>query len=229
MGAPWPTASRTESITISSPEKSLPVINKNKCISRQPHKIRQTGAKMWIDDACIPELILMCLQVSSRTVRMMHWTRYSTVYGIFERCFLYWVHDPFLNAKNHWIMIQGRKPETVNCNDLIRKDLLHNPTLQTEINHKINCQILIFDPSCKLAPFYLFSSSPPSSLVNFEEKPTFRVWWLFIDTGCDRYCRPFCDTNINLHKIFKNNNRLMKFSGIVYLYLDFTFSGWNRL
>jgi hypothetical protein len=26
--------------------------------------------------------------------------------------------------------------------------------------------------------------------------------------------------NINLHKIFKNNNRLMKLPGIVYLYLD---------
>jgi hypothetical protein len=35
----------------------------------------------------------------------------------------------------------------------------------------------------------------------------------------------FCDRNVNPHKIFKNNNRLMKFSGIVYLYLDFTFSG----
>jgi hypothetical protein len=45
-----------------------------------------------------------------------------------------------------------------------------------------------------------------------------------IHTGCERYCRPFCDTIINLHKIFKNYNRLMKFSGIVYLYLDFTFS-----
>jgi hypothetical protein len=30
---------------------------------------------------------------------------------------------------------------------------------------------------------------------------------------------------VNLHKTFKNNNRLMKLSGIVYLYLDFTFSG----
>ncbi len=48
-------------------------------------------------------------------------------------------------------------------------------------------------------------------------------------TGCERYWRPFCEINTNLHKIFKNNNRLMKFSGIVYLYLDFTFSGWNRL
>ncbi len=48
-------------------------------------------------------------------------------------------------------------------------------------------------------------------------------------TGCERYWRPFCDTNVNLHKIFKNSNRLMKFSGIIYLYLDFTFSGWNRL
>ncbi len=29
-------------------------------------------------------------------------------------------------------------------------------------------------------------------------------------TGCERYCRPFFDTNINLHKTFKNNTRLMK-------------------
>ncbi len=36
---------------------------------------------------------------------------------------------------------------------------------------------------------------------------------------------PVFETNINLHKIFKNNNSLMKLSGIVYLYLDFTFSG----
>jgi hypothetical protein len=43
-------------------------------------------------------------------------------------------------------------------------------------------------------------------------------------TGCERYCRPFFEPKINLHKIFKNNNRLMKFSQIVYLYLDFTFS-----
>jgi hypothetical protein len=35
----------------------------------------------------------------------------------------------------------------------------------------------------------------------------------------------FFDTNINLHKTFKNKNRLMKLSGIVYLYLDFTFRG----
>ncbi len=48
-------------------------------------------------------------------------------------------------------------------------------------------------------------------------------------TGCERYWRPFFDTNINLHKTFKNNYRLMKLSGIVYLYLDFTFSRWNRL
>jgi hypothetical protein len=34
----------------------------------------------------------------------------------------------------------------------------------------------------------------------------------------------FFDPKINLHKIFKNNNRLMKLSEIVYLYLDFTFS-----
>ncbi len=48
-------------------------------------------------------------------------------------------------------------------------------------------------------------------------------------TGCERCWRPFFDTNINLHKTFKNNNRLMKLSGIVYFYLDFTFGGWNRL
>ncbi len=48
-------------------------------------------------------------------------------------------------------------------------------------------------------------------------------------TGCERYWRPFFDANINLHKTFKNDNRLMKLSGIVYLYLDFTFRGWNRL
>ncbi len=61
--------------------------------------------------------------------------------------------------------------------------------------------------------------------------PTYSCWQRRQDwyTGCERYWRPFCDTNINLHKIFKNNNRLMKFSGIVYQYLDFTFSGWNRL
>ncbi len=49
--------------------------------------------------------------------------------------------------------------------------------------------------------------------------------WFLKYTGCERYCRPFYGTNINLHKIFKNNNRSMNFSGIVYLYLDFTFSG----
>ncbi len=57
---------------------------------------------------------------------------------------------------------------------------------------------------------------------------TFMCLWQ-IHTGCERYWCPFCDTNINLHKIFKNNNRLMQFSGIVYLYMGFTFSGWNRL
>jgi hypothetical protein len=36
---------------------------------------------------------------------------------------------------------------------------------------------------------------------------------------------PVFETNINLHKIFKNNNSLMKLSGMAYLYLDFTFSG----
>jgi hypothetical protein len=49
------------------------------------------------------------------------------------------------------------------------------------------------------------------------------------ETGCERYWRPFFEININLHKIFKNNNSLMKLSGIVYLHLNFTFSGWNRL
>jgi len=44
-------------------------------------------------------------------------------------------------------------------------------------------------------------------------------------TGCERYCCPFFEPNINLHKIFKNSNRLMKLSEIVYLYLDITFSG----
>ncbi len=42
--------------------------------------------------------------------------------------------------------------------------------------------------------------------------------------SAERYWRPFFDPKINLHKIFKNNNRLMKLSEIVYLYLDFTFS-----
>ncbi len=32
-------------------------------------------------------------------------------------------------------------------------------------------------------------------------------------------------SGLHLHKTFKNNNRLMKLSGIVYSYLDFTFSG----
>jgi hypothetical protein len=40
---------------------------------------------------------------------------------------------------------------------------------------------------------------------------------LWVYTGCERYCRPFFDPNINLHKTFKNNNSLMKLSGIVYL------------
>jgi hypothetical protein len=52
---------------------------------------------------------------------------------------------------------------------------------------------------------------------------------IFQYTGCERYWRPFFEPKINLHKIFKNNNRLMKLSEIVYLYLDFTFSRWNRL
>jgi hypothetical protein len=36
---------------------------------------------------------------------------------------------------------------------------------------------------------------------------------------------PVFEPNINLHKTFKNNNSLMKLSGIVNLKLDFTFSG----
>ncbi len=68
-----------------------------------------------------------------------------------------------------------------------------------------------------------------SILDNFFYKSEMYILTYIQCTGCQRYCRLFCDTNINLHKIFKNNNRLMKFSGIVYLYLDFTFSGWNCL
>jgi hypothetical protein len=39
-------------------------------------------------------------------------------------------------------MFQGRKPETVYCNDLKRKDVLDSNTLETEIYPKMNCQIV---------------------------------------------------------------------------------------
>ncbi len=66
-------------------------------------------------------------------------------------------------------------------------------------------------------------------LGNWKKEPFFTVQSQIEYTGCERYWRPFFEPKINLHKIFKNNNRLMKLSEIVYLYLDFTFSRWNRL
>ncbi len=53
--------------------------------------------------------------------------------------------------------------------------------------------------------------------ITFKGKPALSI--LFLYTGCERYWRPFFETNINLHKIFKNNNSLIKLLGIVYLYV----------
>ncbi len=59
-------------------------------------------------------------------------------------------------------------------------------------------------------------------VISKEQYDRWGQWCQY--TGCERYCRPFLDTNINLHKIFENNNSLIKLSGIVYLYIDLTFS-----
>ena len=91
---------------------------------------------------------------------------------------------------------------------------------------------LFYDFLWKMIPYVRFNI-----ITEHTVGENVSIWWPHWsvehleteNTGCERYWRPFCDTNINLHKIFKNNNRLMKFSGIVYLYLDFTFSGWNCL
>jgi hypothetical protein len=91
---------------------------------------------------------------------------------------------------------------------------------------------LFYDFLLKMIPYVRFNI-----ITEHTVGENVSIWWPHWsvehleteNTGCERYWRPFCDTNINLHKIFKNNNRLMKFSGIVYLYLDFTFSGWNCL
>ena len=91
---------------------------------------------------------------------------------------------------------------------------------------------LFYDFLLKMIPYVRFNI-----ITEHTVGENVSIWWPHWsvehleteNTGCERYWRPFCDTNKNLHKIFKNNNRLMKFSGIVYLYLDFTFSGWNCL
>jgi hypothetical protein len=46
---------------------------------------------------------------------------------------------------------------------------------------------------------------------SMEEDKASRCSW------CERYWRLFFETNMNLHKIFKNNNSLIKRSGIVHL------------